>query len=84
MICTQVVANIPPKITPGGNFANNVREVFGLAEVYFSASLANSLIVSTVTTDGYRRLSDDEVGAIVDVVVAGRMDNPGGPQAPLR
>jgi proteasome beta subunit len=41
-------------------------------------------VVSTVTTDGYRRLSDDEVGAIVDVVVAGRMDNPGGPQAPLR
>jgi proteasome beta subunit len=41
-------------------------------------------VVSTVTTDGYRRLSDDEVGAIVDGVVAGRMDNPGGPQAPLR
>jgi proteasome beta subunit len=41
-------------------------------------------VVSVVTGDGYRRLSDDEVGAIVDGVVAARMDNPGGPQAPLR
>jgi len=37
-----------------------------------------------VTVDGYRRLSDDEVGGVVDEVVAGRMQNPGGPQAPLR
>ena len=41
-------------------------------------------VVSTVTADGYRRLSDDEVGEIVDVVMTGRMQNPGGPQAPLR
>ena len=41
-------------------------------------------VVSLVTADGYRRLSDDEVGAIVDGVVAARMDSPGGPQAPLR
>jgi len=41
-------------------------------------------VVATVTTDGYRRLSDDEVGAFVDTVIAGRMDNPGGPPAPLR
>jgi proteasome beta subunit len=41
-------------------------------------------VVSLVTADGYRRLSDDEVGTIVDGVVAGRMDSPGGPQAPLR
>ena len=40
-------------------------------------------VVSTVTVDGYRRLSDDEVGAVVDSVIAGRMQNPGGPQAPL-
>ncbi len=40
-------------------------------------------VVSTVTADGYRRLSDDEVGAVVDSVIAGRMQNPGGPQAPL-
>jgi proteasome beta subunit len=41
-------------------------------------------VVSVVTADGYRRLSDEEVGAIVDGVVAARMDSPGGPQAPLR
>jgi len=40
-------------------------------------------VVSTVTIDGYRRLSDDEVGTVVDSVIAGRMQNPGGPQAPL-
>ena len=41
-------------------------------------------VVSIVSADGYRRLSDDEVGAIVDTVVAARMQNPGGPLAPLR
>jgi len=41
-------------------------------------------VVSTVTAQGYRRLSDAEVGAIVDTVVAARMDSPGGPLAPLR
>jgi len=41
-------------------------------------------VVSTVTVEGYRRLGDDEVGAVVDEVVAGRMVNPGGPQAPVR
>src|SRR3954468_16269157 len=41
-------------------------------------------VVSTVTVDGYRRLADDEVGAVVDEVVAARMQSPGGPQAPLR
>lgn len=40
-------------------------------------------VVSTVTSDGYRRLSDDEVGTIVDQVMAARMEAPGGPQAPL-
>ncbi len=41
-------------------------------------------VVSTVTADGYRRLSDDDVGGIVDTVIAARMDHPGGPLAPLR
>ena len=36
------------------------------------------------TVEGYRRLADDEVGAVVENVVAGRMENPGGPLAPLR
>jgi proteasome beta subunit len=41
-------------------------------------------VVSLVTADGYRRLSDDDVGQVVDAVIAARMDRPGGPQAPLR
>jgi proteasome beta subunit len=41
-------------------------------------------IVATVTADGYRRLSDDEVGGVVENVIAGRMERPGGPPAPLR
>ena len=41
-------------------------------------------VVVTVTTDGYRRLSDDEVGAFIDTVIAGRMEHPGGPPAALR
>src|SRR4029453_7092309 len=32
-------------------------------------------VVSTVTADGYRRLSDDEVGEVVDSVVAARMEH---------
>jgi proteasome beta subunit len=40
-------------------------------------------VVSRVTAEGYRRLSDEEVGAVVDRVIAGRMQNPGGPLAPL-
>jgi proteasome beta subunit len=40
-------------------------------------------VVSAVTTEGYRRLSDDEVGTIVDRVMAARMQTPGGPPAPL-
>ena len=40
-------------------------------------------VVSVVTDEGYHRLSDDEVGAVVDTVIAGRMTDPGGPQASL-
>jgi proteasome beta subunit len=41
-------------------------------------------VVATVTYDGYRRLSDDDVGTVVEAVLAGRMENPGGPPSPLR
>ncbi len=41
-------------------------------------------VVAVVTADGYRRLSDDEVGEHVRAVVDARMDQPGGPRAPLR
>ena len=40
-------------------------------------------VVAVVTAEGYRRLSDGEVGAFVETVIAGRMQSPGGPQAPL-
>jgi proteasome beta subunit len=40
-------------------------------------------VVSVVTAEGYRRLSDDEVGRHVDAVVEARMQNPGGPPAAL-
>jgi proteasome beta subunit len=40
-------------------------------------------VVSVVTAEGYHRLSDDDVGTFVDNVIAGRMENPGGPQASL-
>ena len=35
-------------------------------------------VVATVTGEGFRRLPDAEVGGIVDAIVAGRMENPGG------
>ena len=41
-------------------------------------------VVATVTADGYHRMSDEEVGAVVDTVMAGRMEHPGGPQAPVQ
>jgi proteasome beta subunit len=41
-------------------------------------------VVSVVTGEGYRRLIDEEVGQVVQAVIDGRMDHPGGPQAPLR
>jgi proteasome beta subunit len=35
-------------------------------------------VVAAVTADGYRRLPDDEVGAVVQSIVDERMTNPGG------
>ena len=40
--------------------------------------------VAVVTADGFRRLSDDEVGEYVQTMLDGRMSRPGGPAAPLR
>jgi proteasome beta subunit len=40
-------------------------------------------VITSVTTDGFRRLPDDEVATITEQVVAERMTSPGGPQAPL-
>jgi proteasome beta subunit len=40
-------------------------------------------IVTTVTSDGFRRLPEAEVAAAAESVVAGRMESPDGPVAPL-
>jgi proteasome beta subunit len=41
-------------------------------------------VITAVDAHGFRRLGDDEVATITEAVVAERMENPGGPQAPLR
>ncbi|MGK5443910.1 carbohydrate ABC transporter permease [Micromonospora sp. URMC 105] len=46
----EALAKIPPAVVPGDQFMVNVREVFSLQDVYFAASLVNSVIVSTVVT----------------------------------
>ncbi|WP_091673626.1 carbohydrate ABC transporter permease [Micromonospora auratinigra] len=46
----QALAKLPPAIIPGDRFMANVNEVFSLQDVYFAASLVNSVIVSTVVT----------------------------------
>jgi proteasome beta subunit len=40
-------------------------------------------VVGVITADGYRRLTDDEVAAIADRVIAARMQRPDGPAASL-
>jgi proteasome beta subunit len=40
-------------------------------------------VVGVITTDGYRRLGDDEVAGIADLVIGARMERPDGPVAPL-
>ncbi|KAJ1684279.1 hypothetical protein LUZ63_020572 [Rhynchospora breviuscula] len=40
-------------------------------------------VVSVITAAGHRRLADDEVAAVADRVVAGRMRRPDGPVAEL-
>jgi proteasome beta subunit len=40
--------------------------------------------VTSVTAEGFRRLSDDEIQEVSQSVVNERMTNPGGPPAPLR
>jgi proteasome beta subunit len=40
-------------------------------------------VVALVTADGYRRLPDEEIGAVVEAVVSGRSQRPDGPAASL-
>ncbi|MET8353388.1 MULTISPECIES: carbohydrate ABC transporter permease [Micromonospora] len=46
----EALAQIPPAVIPGDRFLVNLDEVFSLQDVYFAASLINSVIVSTVVT----------------------------------
>ncbi|TNH25497.1 carbohydrate ABC transporter permease [Micromonospora orduensis] len=46
----EALAQIPPTVIPGDRFLVNLDEVFSLQDVYFAASLVNSVIVSTVVT----------------------------------
>ncbi|MFC8296389.1 carbohydrate ABC transporter permease [Micromonospora orduensis] len=46
----EALAQIPPTVVPGDRFLVNLEEVFSLQDVYFAASLVNSVIVSTVVT----------------------------------
>ena len=41
-------------------------------------------VVATITDDGFRRLPDSEAAEVAEQVVAGRMQSPDGPNAPLR
>jgi len=40
-------------------------------------------VVATITLDGFRKLAEDEIATITQNVVDARMQNPGGPIAPL-
>jgi cellobiose transport system permease protein len=44
------VSQIPPSVIPGSQLLENLNEVFTLQDVYFTASLINSVIVSGVIT----------------------------------
>jgi cellobiose transport system permease protein len=46
----EALGKIPPVVVPGGQLMVNLREVFGLHEVYFFEGLVNSFIVSTIVT----------------------------------
>lgn len=41
-------------------------------------------VVSVITAEGYRRLSDEAVGGYVEAMIETRLRAPGGPSAPLR
>jgi cellobiose transport system permease protein len=46
----EAVAQIPPSVVPGDQLLVNLREVFTLQNVYFTASLINSFLVASVVT----------------------------------
>jgi cellobiose transport system permease protein len=46
----EAVTKMPPSVIPGNQLLVNLREVFTLQDVYFTASLINSLITASVIT----------------------------------
>ncbi|SDT77432.1 carbohydrate ABC transporter permease [Actinoplanes derwentensis] len=46
----EAVMSSPPSVIPGSNLMTNLSEVFGMQDVYFTASLINSLIVAVAVT----------------------------------
>lgn len=46
----EVVGDVPPPMTPGGNLVSNVDKVFSNPEVYFAKGLFNSAIASFAVT----------------------------------
>ena len=46
----EATSKLPPAVVPGDQFLVNLDEVFSLQDVYFAASLVNSVIVATVVT----------------------------------
>ncbi|WP_341721153.1 carbohydrate ABC transporter permease [Micromonospora sp. FIMYZ51] len=46
----EATAQLPPVVIPGDQFLVNLDEVFSMQDVYFAASLVNSVIVATVVT----------------------------------
>jgi cellobiose transport system permease protein len=46
----EAVSQTPPSVVPGDQLMTNLREVFTMQDVYFTASLINSFIVAAVVT----------------------------------
>ncbi|MEV4709648.1 carbohydrate ABC transporter permease [Actinoplanes sp. NPDC049316] len=46
----EAVSQTPPSVVPGNQLMTNLREVFTMQDVYFTASLINSFIVAAVVT----------------------------------
>ncbi|MDT5030932.1 MAG: cellobiose transport system permease protein [Actinoplanes sp.] len=46
----EAVSQVPPSVWPGSQLLVNLREVFTMQDVYFTASLINSFIVASVVT----------------------------------
>jgi cellobiose transport system permease protein len=46
----EVVGDVPPPVTPGGNFGTNVGRLFDNPDAYFAKGMVNSAIVASAVT----------------------------------